>query len=30
MVEMAARGTVRTVTMPAIPVEEFIESLKKA
>ena len=28
MVELASRGTIRTVTMPAIPVDEFIEKLK--
>ena len=29
MTELASRGTVRTITMPAIPVDEFIEQLKK-
>jgi uncharacterized protein with GYD domain len=28
MVELASRGTIRTVTMPAIPVDELIEILK--
>lgn len=28
MVELARRGTIRTVTMPAVPVEEFLEALK--
>ncbi|WP_290596008.1 MULTISPECIES: GYD domain-containing protein [unclassified Archaeoglobus] len=28
MVELASRGTIRTVTMPAIPVDELIEKLK--
>ncbi|AIG96871.1 MULTISPECIES: GYD domain-containing protein [Archaeoglobus] len=28
MVELASRGTIRTVTMPAIPVDEFLEKLK--
>lgn len=29
MVELASRGTIRTITMPAIKVEEFIEAMKK-
>ncbi|WP_290899203.1 GYD domain-containing protein [Ferroglobus sp.] len=29
MVELASRGTIRTVTMPAVPVDEFLEALKK-
>lgn len=29
MVEMASRGTIRTMTLPAIPVDEFIEGMKK-
>ncbi len=29
MVELASRGTIRTVTMPAVPVDELIEELKK-
>lgn len=29
MVELASRGTIRTVTMPAVPVDEFIEEMKK-
>ncbi|WP_456478368.1 GYD domain-containing protein [Geoglobus ahangari] len=28
MVELASRGTIRTVTMPAVPVDEFLEALK--
>ncbi|MDK2781125.1 MAG: hypothetical protein PWR13_153 [Archaeoglobi archaeon] len=28
MIELASRGTIRTVTMPAIKVEELIEELK--
>ncbi len=28
MVEMASRGTVRTITMSAIPVDEFISKMK--
>ena len=28
MVELSSRGTIRTVTMPAIHVDEFIEILK--
>jgi uncharacterized protein with GYD domain len=28
MVELASRGTIRTVTMPAITVDELIEKLK--
>ncbi|MHC1587480.1 MAG: GYD domain-containing protein [Candidatus Syntropharchaeia archaeon] len=28
MVELASRGTIRTVTMPAIPVDELIKKLK--
>jgi len=29
MVELASRGTIRTVTMPAVPVEEFLKALKE-
>lgn len=29
MVELASRGTIRTTTLPAIPVDEFIEEMKK-
>ncbi len=29
MVELASRGTIRTVTMPAIDVDTFIEEMKK-
>jgi uncharacterized protein with GYD domain len=29
MVELASRGTIRTTTMPAIPVDEFIKKLKE-
>jgi uncharacterized protein with GYD domain len=29
MVELASRGTLRTVTLPAIKVDEFIEELSK-
>lgn len=29
MTELASRGTIRTMSMPAIPVDEYIESLKK-
>jgi len=29
MTELASRGTVRTITMPAVPVDDFIEHLKK-
>ncbi len=29
MVELASRGTVRTVTMPAIDVDEFIREMSK-
>ncbi|MBC7109825.1 MAG: GYD domain-containing protein [Archaeoglobi archaeon] len=29
MVELASRGTIRTVTMPAVLVDELLESLKK-
>lgn len=29
MVELASRGTLRTTTLPAIPVDQFIEELKK-
>jgi uncharacterized protein with GYD domain len=29
MTELASRGTIRTTTMPAIPVEEFLDALKK-
>ncbi|MEG9194002.1 MAG: GYD domain-containing protein [Archaeoglobales archaeon] len=28
MLELASRGTIRTVTMPAIPVDELIKKLK--
>jgi uncharacterized protein with GYD domain len=28
MVELGARGTLETVTMPAMPVEEFLRALK--
>ncbi|AKG91631.1 hypothetical protein GAH_01047 [Geoglobus ahangari] len=28
MVELASRGTIRTITMPAVEVEEFLSSLK--
>ncbi|MEM1659414.1 MAG: GYD domain-containing protein [Candidatus Jordarchaeales archaeon] len=29
MTELSSRGTVRTMSMPAIPVDEYIKSLKK-
>jgi uncharacterized protein with GYD domain len=29
MTELASRGTIRTITMPAIPVSEFINALKE-
>jgi len=29
-VELGARGTVQFLTMPALPIDEFIASLKKA
>jgi len=29
MVELASRGTIRTVTMPAIPVDDLIRNLKE-
>ncbi len=29
MTELASRGTIRTMSMPAIPVDEYIKSLKK-
>jgi len=29
MVELASRGTIRTTTLPAIPVDEFIKEMKK-
>jgi uncharacterized protein with GYD domain len=29
MVELASRGTIRTITLPAIRVDEFIKELKK-
>ena len=29
MVELASRGTIRTVTMPAIPVDELIRNLRE-
>ncbi|MCX8172324.1 MAG: GYD domain-containing protein [Archaeoglobaceae archaeon] len=28
MVELASRGTIRTVTLPAVPVDELIKKLK--
>ena len=28
MVELASRGTIRTITLPAVEVEEFLSSLK--
>jgi len=29
MVELASRGTIRTTTLPAVTVDEFLSSLKK-
>jgi uncharacterized protein with GYD domain len=29
MTDLASRGTIRTTTMPAVPVDEFVEHLKK-
>ena len=29
MIELASRGTIRTVTLPAVPVDEIIKELKK-
>ncbi len=28
MVELASRGTIRTITLPAVEVEEFLSSMK--
>lgn len=29
MVELSSRGTIRTITLPAIPIDEFIKEMKK-
>jgi len=29
MVELSSRGTLKTITLPAIPIDEFIEEMKK-
>ncbi len=29
-VQLGARGTLKTVTLPAVPVDEFVESIRRA